>query len=45
MSMFRLLALNAKEWWLIILGLLGAGVNGSIFPIFAIVFAEVLDVS
>ena len=23
--------MNAKEWWLIILGLLGAAVNGSVF--------------
>lgn len=36
--------MNAKEWWLIILGLLGAAVNGSVFPLFAIVFGDVLSV-
>ena len=43
--MFRLIALNAKEWWLIILGLIGAAVNGSIFPLFAILFGNILGVS
>ena len=43
--MFRLLAMNGKEWWLIVLGLLGAVVNGSVFPIFAILFGSVLNVS
>ena len=36
--------MNAREWWLIILGLGGAAVNGSVFPLFAIVFGEVLGV-
>ena len=39
-----MLALNAKEWWVIIIGLLGAIVNGSIWPLFAILFGEVLSV-
>ena len=39
------MALNAKEWYLIALGILGSAVNGSIFPCFAIIFGEVLEVS
>lgn len=41
-SLFRVLALNAKEWWIIILGALGAFMNGSIFPLFAIIFGEIV---
>ena len=33
-----------REWWLIILGTLGAMVNGSMFPLFALFFGEVLAV-
>ena len=40
----RVLRLNAKEWWIIILGLLGAAVGGSICPMFAIFFGEILAV-
>ena len=40
----RVLRLNAKEWWIIILGLIGAAVGGSIWPIFSIFFGEVLIV-
>ena len=36
--------MNAKEWWLIVLGVLGAMINGSIFPLFAIFFGEILEV-
>ena len=40
----RVLRLNAKEWWIIILGLLGAAVGGSICPMFAIFYGEILAV-
>ena len=43
-SLWRVMKMNAKEWWIIILGLLGAAVNGSIFPMFSILFGEVLAV-
>lgn len=43
-SLFRVLALNAKEWWMIGLGLLGSIVTGSIYPLFAIVFGYILEV-
>ena len=40
----RVLALNAKEWWIILLGLLGSVITGSIFPLFAVIFGNILDV-
>lgn len=40
----RVFALNAKEWWIILLGLLGALVNGSMLPFFSIIFGEILFV-
>jgi len=39
----RIIVLNAKEWWMILLGVLGAAVGGSILPLFAIFFGEILD--
>ena len=44
MSLKRILAKNAPEWWIIILGLIAAGISGTVFPSFAIIFGEVLDV-
>ncbi|XP_011403751.1 PREDICTED: multidrug resistance protein 1A-like, partial [Amphimedon queenslandica] len=41
-SLGRIMKLNAKEWWLLALGVLGASVQGSIFPVFAIIFGEAL---
>ena len=38
----RVLRLNAKEWWIIILGLLGAAVSGSIWPVFSIFISEIV---
>ena len=43
-SLFRVLALNAKEWWIIVLGVFGSIINGSIFPLFGIIFGEILAV-
>ena len=43
-SLIRVMKANAKEWWIILFGLLGAFVLGTMFPAFAIVFGEVLDV-
>ena len=40
----RILALNGKEWWLITLGVFGAGINGLVFPSFSIFFGEILRV-
>ena len=44
MSLFRVIKLNAREWWIILLGILGAAVNGSIWPLFALLFGEILEV-
>ena len=43
-SFFRIIRLNAKEWWLILLGTLGSAVNGSINPLFAVLFGEIFQV-
>ena len=43
-SFLRVIRLNAKEWWLILLGVLGSAVNGSINPLFAVLFREILVV-
>ncbi len=39
----RIIVLNAKEWWMILLGTIGAAIGGSILPLFAIFFGEILD--
>jgi hypothetical protein len=36
--------LNAREWWIIVVGVLGAAVSGSIWPLFALLFGEILEV-
>lgn len=41
-SFTRLLKANAPEWWLIAIGVLAAMGNGSVFPIYSILFGEVL---
>ena len=43
-SMFRVLKLNAKEWWMILLGSIGSAINGSINPLFALLFGEIFKV-
>ena len=43
-SLLRVFALNSKEWWLILLGVVGAILNGAIYPVFAILFGEILSV-
>ena len=43
-SFLRLLRVNSPEWWLIAVGVLAAIVNGSVFPIYSILFGEVLKV-
>ena len=39
-----MIELNAPEWYIIIIGMLGAAVNGCIWPAFALLFGEILDV-
>ena len=43
-SFFRVIKVNAREWWLICFGLLGAAINACAFPVFAILFGEILSV-
>ena len=43
-SFFRIIKLNAKEWWLILLGTIGSAINGSINPLFAVFFGQILEV-
>lgn len=40
----RVLNLNKPEWMLMLVGSIGAVVNGCVFPLFALVYAEMLDV-
>ena len=40
----RVLHANAPEWWVIIFGLLGSLILGSIFPLFSVIFGEILEV-
>ena len=42
--LYRVIKLNAPEWYIIIIGMLGAAVNGCIWPAFALLFGEILDV-
>lgn len=40
----RVIALNTKEWWLILLGVLGAALSGCIYPFFVFLFGEIFSV-
>ena len=43
-SFLKIIRLNAKEWWLILIGVIGSAVNGSINPLFAVLFGEILEI-
>ena len=43
-SLLRVMKANAKEWWLILLGLVGSIILGLIYPSFAIFFGEINEV-
>lgn len=44
MTLFKkLLTLNKQEWWVILLGIVGAAVNGAMFPIVSVMFGGVFD--
>ena len=43
-SLGRVIAKNAPEWWIITFGLIAAGISGALFPAFAIFFGEILEV-
>ena len=42
MPLTHVLAFNLKEWWIILIGILGAVVTGGVFPSFAFTFGSVL---
>ena len=44
MKLTRVMKANAKEWWIILFGLLGSFVLGSVFPLFSVIFGELLTV-
>ncbi len=44
MSILRIFNINRNWWWLVFIGTLGAIFNGAVFPVFAIIFGEVLEV-
>ena len=43
-SLRKILSVNSDQWWLLLFGTLGAMLVGAVFPVFAIVFGEVLRV-
>ena len=40
----KILALNKREWWIVLLGLLAAVVSGTAFPIFSLLFGGIVNV-
>lgn len=44
MSLRRVIAKNAPEWWLIVIGVIAAAINGCLFPAFSLFFGEILEV-
>ena len=42
-SIFRVIKYNKKEWYLLVLGAIGAAVNGSINPLFAVIFGKIFE--
>ena len=43
-SLLQILRLNSQDWWLLVVGFVGAFIIGSAFPFFSIVFGEVVRV-
>uniref|UniRef100_A0A7S1NMY1 Bile salt export pump n=1 Tax=Eutreptiella gymnastica TaxID=73025 RepID=A0A7S1NMY1_9EUGL len=43
-AMMRTMKLNASEWPLLLFGLLGAAIAGTSYPLYSIIFAEVIGV-
>lgn len=41
----RILKYNASEWPYMVLGSLGAAVNGAVSPLYALLFSQILGVS
>ncbi|KAJ3189969.1 Multidrug resistance protein 1 [Gaertneriomyces sp. JEL0708] len=43
-DLWRIVKMNRPEWWIIIVGLFAAAVNGTVMPLFAVLFSEILAV-
>ena len=41
----KLMALSTPEWWMVVLGILGVIINGSMSPLSGILYGDVLSVS
>ncbi len=41
-SILRVIRLNAPEWWMILLGVIASALSGAVFPVFGLVFGEIL---
>lgn len=44
MKLTRVLKANSKEWWLILIGMCASMAAGSIWPLFGIIFGQLLEV-
>ena len=42
--MLRLMKSSAPEWWIIVLGVIGTIIFGSVYPVLSILYGEVLRV-
>ncbi|KAJ3052250.1 Multidrug resistance protein 1 [Rhizophlyctis rosea] len=43
-DLWRIMKMNKPEWWLFVIGFIGAGLSGIWFPIFSLVFGRILAV-
>lgn len=44
-STLKILKMNASEWPYIVGGVMGAAIQGTVLPVYAVLFGEVLGVS
>ena len=42
--MLKVIRLNAKEWWIILFGVLASMCNGAVMVLFSVIFGEVLSI-
>lgn len=40
----RVMKTNAKEWWIITIGVITATINAAVFPCFSLLFGELLQI-
>ncbi|KAJ3025735.1 UNVERIFIED_CONTAM: Multidrug resistance protein 1 [Siphonaria sp. JEL0065] len=44
LPLLRLYGMNSSEWWLLILGSVMSAGNGVVFPLFSLIFSEIINV-